>query len=143
MILSQFLHEIIKIISHDFLHLTIKKARILNGESIDIEQMPFTCGLMDLNTKVVFCDGSIISPNFILTVAHCLYNRTINTIGVIVGTTDYARPTESRYAATYRLFGAIVHPNYDPVSMLNDIAIAKTGPIEFNPAVAPVCLPIR
>lgn len=115
----------------------------MNGESIDIEQMPFTCGLMDLNTKNVFCDGSIISPKFIITVAHCLFNRTINTVGVIVGTTDYARPTESRYAATYRLFGVIVHPDYDPVSMLNDIAIAKTGPIEFNPAVAPICLPIR
>lgn len=37
----------------------------------------------------------------------------------------------------------VIHPDYDPLSMLNDIAIAKTGPIEFNPAVGPVCLPIR
>lgn len=105
--------------------------------------MPFACGLMDLNVKNVFCVATIISPNFIISAGHCLFNRTINTIGVIVGTTDYARPTESRYAATYRLYGVIVHPDYDAVSMLNDIAIAKTGPMEFNPAVAPVCLPIR
>lgn len=105
--------------------------------------MPFACGLMDLNTKAVFCGCTIVSTNFILTVGHCLHNRTINTIGIIVGTTDTARPTESRYAATYRIFGAIIHPDYDALSMLNDIAIAKTGPIEFNPAVAPVCLPIR
>lgn len=115
----------------------------MNGDSIDIEQMPFACGLMDLNSKRVFCDATIISNQFILTVAHCLYNRTIDTIGIIVGTTDYARPTESRYAATYRIFGVVIHPDYEPVSMLNDIAIIKTGPIEFNPAVAPVCLPIR
>lgn len=105
--------------------------------------MPFACGLTDLNTKTIFCDCTIISPNFIITVGHCLHNRSIDTIGVIVGTTDTARPTESRYAATYRLFGAIVHKEYDPLSMLNDIAVAKTGPIEFNPAVAPICLPIR
>lgn len=105
--------------------------------------MPFACGLMDLNTKAVFCGCTIISTNFIITVGHCLHNRTINTIGIIVGTTDTARPTESIYAATYRIFGAIIHPDYDALSMLNDIAIAKTGPIQFNPAVAPVCLPIR
>lgn len=60
-----------------------------------------------------------------------------------MGTTDYARPQQSRYAATYRIAGVVIHPDYDPLSMLNDIAIAKTGPIEFNPAVGPVCLPIR
>lgn len=105
--------------------------------------MPFACGLMDLNSKVVFCDATIISPNFILTVAHCLYNRSIDTVGIIVGTTDYAYPTQSRYAATYRLAGVVIHPDYDALSMLNDIAIGKTGPMEFNPAVAPACLPIR
>lgn len=118
--------------------------RIMNGEKIDIEQMPFACGLMDLNTKTVFCHCTIISKNFIVSVGHCLYNRTIDTIGVIVGTTDYAHPVNSRYAATYRLSGVIVHKDYDAVSMLNDIAIGKTiGPIEYNPAVAPICLPIR
>lgn len=115
----------------------------MGGDSIDIEQMPFACGLIDLNTKRVFCAATIISPNFILTVAHCLFNRTIDTVGIIVGTTDYARPTESRYAATYRIFGVVLHPDYDSLSMLNDAAIVKTGPIEFNPAVGPICLPIR
>lgn len=116
----------------------------MNGDSIDIEQMPFVCGLIDLSLKTVFCECTIISSNFVVTVAHCLVNRTISNVGVIVGTTDYARPTESRYAATYRLSGAIMHPDYDSLSMLNDIAIAKTAqPIEFNPAVAAACLPIR
>lgn len=105
--------------------------------------MPFACGLMDLNTKTVFCDATIISPNFVLTVAHCLSNRTNTEIGIIVGTTDYAHPTESKYAATYQVSGVVIHPDYDALSMLNDIAIVKTGPIEFNPAVAPACLPIR
>lgn len=105
--------------------------------------MPFACALTDLNTKRIFCDCTIVSPNFILTTAHCLFNRTIDTVGIIVGTTDYARPQQSRYAATYRIAGVVIHPDYDPLSMLNDIAIAKTGPIEFNPAVGPVCLPIR
>ncbi|XP_031635706.1 CLIP domain-containing serine protease 14D-like [Contarinia nasturtii] len=120
-----------------------KRPRILNGEKIDIEQMPFACGLLDLNTKIVFCHCTIISQSFIISVGHCLFNRTIDTIGVIVGTTDYARPASSRYAATYRLSGVIVHKEYDPLSMLNDIAIGKIiGTIEYNPAVAPVCLPI-
>lgn len=104
--------------------------------------MPFACGLTDLNTKRVFCGATIISPNFVLTVAHCLVNRTIDTVGIIVGTSDYARPTQSRYAATYRIFGVVIHPDYEALSMLNDIAIAKTGPMEFNPAVQPACLPI-
>lgn len=117
--------------------------RILNGESIDIENMPFACGLMDLNTKMAFCDGTIISENFVLSVAHCFGNRTNDQMGIIVGTTDYARASESRYAATYQVSGVVIHPDYDALSMLNDIAIVKTGPMQFNPAVAPVCLPIR
>lgn len=115
----------------------------MNGANIDIEQMPFACGLTDLNTKIPFCDATIISENFVITVAHCMYNRSITNVGIIVGTTDYTKPTESRYAATYRVFGSVLHPDYDSLSMLNDIAIIKTGPIQFNPAVAPVCLPIR
>lgn len=83
----------------------------MNGENIDIEQMPFACGLMDLNTKTVLCECTIISRLFVISVAHCLFNRTIDTIGVIVCTTDYNRPTESRYAATYRLSGMFVHPD--------------------------------
>lgn len=115
----------------------------MNGYSIDIEQMPFACGLIDLVSRRVFCDATIISSTFVLTVAHCLTKRTIDAIGIIVGTTDYARPQDSRFAATYRVFAVAIHPEYNPDTMINDIAIIKTGPIEFNPAVAPVCLPIR
>lgn len=115
----------------------------MNGENIDIEFMPSTCGLIDLNTKGLICGCTIISQNFILTAGHCLANRTIDTVGVIVGTTNYERPFESQYAATYQLLATDIHSQYDSVSMLNDIALARTTPIQFNPAVQAVCLPIR
>lgn len=117
--------------------------RLVNGENIDIEHMPFTCGLIDLNTKTVFCGCTIISQYFVLTAAHCLTNRTIDTIGCVVGTTNYARAAESQFAATYQLLATEIYAGYDSVSMLNDIAIARVGPMEFNPAVSAVCLPIR
>lgn len=117
--------------------------RLVNGENIDIEFMPFICGLIDLNTKALICGCMIISQNFIITAAHCLANRTIDTVGVIVGTTNYERPFESQYAATYQLMATEIHGGYDSVSMLNDIALARTTPIQFSQAVQPVCLPIR
>lgn len=96
-----------------------------------------------MDKKIVFCGCTIISENFILTAAHCLSNRTIDSIACIVGTTDYSRPIESSYASTYEILASIVYPHYDYETLLNDIALARTTRMQFNPAVAPICLPIR
>lgn len=121
-----------------------KTARIVGGEKADIFEFPFSVGLLNLGTKVVFCGGTIISANFVLTSAHCFDNRTNNEIGLLVGCSDYSKPSESHFASTYQVAGVIPHPNYDRLSLLNDIALVKSiGQIQFNPAVQPVCLPIK
>lgn len=115
----------------------------MNGEDIDIEQLPFVAGLINLATKIVFCGGTIISPRFIVSVAHCFDNRTISDIGCLVGMTDYSKPQESRFGATYRIDGVHNYPGYDRTTMLNDIAIIKTvGDMQFNPAVSAACMPM-
>lgn len=120
----------------------IFQARIVGGEDVDIDQIPYVCGLKDIEHNTVFCGCTIISENFVLTAAHCLSNRTISSIHVITGTSDYNR-ANSRFGATYPIVEAIIHPDFHYQSLANDIALGRVTLMQFNPAVQAVCLPIR
>lgn len=47
--------------------------RIANGEPIDQEHYPYVVGLKVENSffEMFFCTGSLVSPLFVLTAAHC------------------------------------------------------------------------
>ena len=45
-------------------------------------------GIVDLNTNTLFCGATIIYDQYILTAAHCLYEKNINEIVAVVGEHD-------------------------------------------------------
>ena len=49
--------------------------RITGGEKADPRQFPWTVAIIDNKRKMVFCGGSAISQQFILTAAHCIKNH--------------------------------------------------------------------
>lgn len=118
--------------------------RIVGGVSTDVNEFPFVCGIMDLTTKRVICGCTIIHEQYVITSAHCVVNQSLSDIGCLVGAQDYAMQTTSPYTSIYRFAGFIPYPSYDPISLVNDIAIMRIyGPMQFNPGVSAVCLPIR
>lgn len=120
------------------------QAKIVGGVTTDVNEFPFMCGIMDMNTKRVICGCTIIDPQFVITSAHCVVNRTMSDLGCVVGAQDYTMESSSRYTATYRFAGFIPYPSYDPTSFVNDIAIVRIyGSMTFNAGVSAVCLPIR
>lgn len=105
--------------------------------------MPYVCGVKDVDHNTVYCGCTIISENFVLTSAYCLSNRTMNTLQIMVGTSDYRNPSYSRYGSTYPVLEVIIHPDFRYNALINNIAMARVPFMEFNPAVQAVCLPMR
>nr|AAI70192.1 Complement factor B [Xenopus laevis] len=101
---------------------------------------PWIAKITITSSGVQYCKGTILSPYFILTAAHCFHLDDKNQkIQVIVDGKDY--PVKNFYR----------HPKYDPISKVDkgikrafdyDIALLElTKKIEFSATARPICLP--
>ncbi len=89
---------------------------------------PIYYGTPDTNPAVVaitngpgtgfFCSGTLITPNVVLTAAHCLEGMNTSTIQIMfgnaVGSGTYVQTSE-----------ALMHPDYDTYNITNDIALIR------------------
>ncbi|XP_042872118.1 uncharacterized protein LOC122253260 isoform X2 [Penaeus japonicus] len=112
--------------------------KIVGGKPSDIAQYPWQIGLARKYDNFVFCGGSIISDQYILTAAHCVDQNLPENLVVRVGETSRSGP-----AMTIDVKQIIVHERYTYESIVAyDIALLKLAwPIEFSESVLPVCLP--
>lgn len=85
-----------------------------------------------------YCGATVISRNFVLTAAHCVYSFEPAEIEIYLGGHDILKDyTEKRH-----IKNIYDHEDFDVVSFNNDIAIIEMDkPIEFGPFVQPACLP--
>jgi len=50
-------------------------SRVVNGEEADISSYPWQVALrLSSDPDGVFCGGTIIDPNWVVTAAHCVYD---------------------------------------------------------------------
>ncbi|XP_064085101.1 chymotrypsin-like protease CTRL-1 [Macrobrachium nipponense] len=114
--------------------------RIVGGTVASIREYPWLVFLhMRTSDDSFTCGGSLITRDYVLTAAHCVYGP-LDSI--------YVYPFAHQYPDLesndeYRIASAqvIVHENYDDLEKRNDIALVKLKePVSFGRNVSSACL---
>ncbi|CAF0807953.1 unnamed protein product [Brachionus calyciflorus] len=137
---------VVSVLSKEFLScgtplIKDSKGRIINGEIALPNSWPWMVSIRHISpgSKTFYhtCGGSLISPNFVLTTAHCVLGRAIESLSATIGS-NYLDENNQTFYSFSEIF---VHPDYEPVSK-GDIALLKLkNRIEFKENISPICLP--
>ncbi|XP_060532781.1 chymotrypsin BII-like [Cylas formicarius] len=96
--------------------------RIVGGEEATAHQFPYQVALyITKRSEIVFCGGSLVSNNYVLTAAHCPIDGT--SVDVILGAHDIKHNESSQIRQTSDHF--VVHPGWNSDDLLNDIALIR------------------
>ncbi|XP_066600686.1 venom serine protease 34-like [Prorops nasuta] len=118
--------------------------RIVGGEETNMNEYSMVAALVDASNKSVFCTGAIIANLYILIAAHCVSNRNLAEMAIIVGEREISTGFEANDSNFYGVAEAIVYPKYNNKTLQNDIAILRVDrDIKFSHDVGAVCLPFR
>lgn len=124
-----------------FTGIRTRETKITGGVSTSITFFPWQIYYISGSFR---CGGSIISPDWVVTAAHCTKDDSGNPIPVAsmsvkVGSNNpgnNANLNNTVDGKRYFVSQVIVHEGYDSQTLLNDIALLKiAGPIDFPNAV--------
>uniref|UniRef100_A0A1B0GM42 Peptidase S1 domain-containing protein n=1 Tax=Phlebotomus papatasi TaxID=29031 RepID=A0A1B0GM42_PHLPP len=109
--------------------------KIIGGRSARRGQWPWQVAIFN-RFKEAFCGGTLISPLWIITAAHCVRKRLYVRLG------EHNLEVPDRTEVEYRVEYAIKHPKYDKKTVDNDVAMLKL-PREMipSPFIGFACLP--
>ena len=101
---------------------------IVGGSIVTNPQLFFASLRSDNSPGGQSCGGTFISDRVIITAAHCLDGMLMKNLHVAVGETrNLANQTTTRRARIERV---IIHPDYNPVALKNDVALLFVDPKE-------------
>ncbi|XP_042219318.1 CLIP domain-containing serine protease B9-like isoform X2 [Homarus americanus] len=118
--------------------------RIQGGKDANIGEWPWQVYLrINLDGSYLFCAGTILSPRYVMTAAHCVYDLVLqkgDRIRVVAYEYDLSkkRDTPKQMVLVKEMF---VHSDYDPDTQTADVAVLKMKKsLRVGEGVAPVCL---
>jgi secreted trypsin-like serine protease len=118
----------------------IINSRIVGGEPAASHSWGWAVSLR-VRGSSHFCGGTILSPNYILTAAHCIDDPIMSRIDITAAVgTDNLYDSDGQRIIVSKLYK---HPSYNSVTKENDIGILKLKKaISFkNKNIAKLCLP--
>jgi secreted trypsin-like serine protease len=114
--------------------------RVVGGEPAQPGSRPWQVALLvagiNDNAQAQFCGGTLISPQWVITAAHCVDGgMSPSQVAVLPGTHSLSDPKARRVAVT-RL---VVHPQWNKDTNDRDIALLQlTAPVLPGPAITPI-----
>ncbi|XP_041437109.1 transmembrane protease serine 2 [Xenopus laevis] len=116
-------------------------SRIVGGTVASAGDWPWQVYFLKLvGTNLYLCGGSIITPYWIVTAAHCVYGSTStpSAFRVFAGTLSL----QNYYYTGALVERVLMHPNYASSTQIYDVALLKlTTALVFTNNLRPVCLP--
>ncbi|XP_067635251.1 collagenase-like [Eurosta solidaginis] len=112
-------------------------SRISNGQTAGANDFPYQAGLSLYNGQIsLFCGGSLINDEWVLTAAHCTFKVVSGT--VYLGSITRLDPIVSREVDKCNIK---MHEEFDDHTLINDIALVKIATVTFTDAIQQVSLP--
>nr|XP_046245101.1 transmembrane protease serine 13a isoform X2 [Scatophagus argus] len=115
-------------------------SRIIGGSVAKEGQWPWQLSLHYKGSHV--CGGVLISPDFVLTAAHCFPRSNPSSLSARNWKVYSGVVSLNRLPQPYLVEKIILNENYNTQTNDQDIAMLKlTSPVVFNDVVQPACLP--
>jgi len=117
----------------------IQSSRVIGGDTAVPHSWPWQ--ILLLKSGRPMCGGSLVSPKFVITAAHCVSRSRHRPASFSVRVGEHNKASDSDdHEATHQVKRITVHYKYKRLN--NDIAILELEkPVLMNKWVSPVCLP--
>lgn len=100
---------------------------VVGGSDAEISQAPWQVALVDSNDpnnyQGQFCGGSLISPRWVVTAAHCVDSRVESDFRILSGVSLLSSESLTGTAVSK----IIVHPEWNPYTNRNDVALVEVA----------------
>ncbi|XP_078357726.1 trypsin-3-like [Oculina patagonica] len=129
----------------------LPSSRIVGGKVTSIQKWPWQVGLQSPHDGGIFCGGSLINQEWVITAAHCIADFTSRESScvdpdprrrfkVVLGESDLKKREGHEI---YRDVSKIcMHQSYNERTMDYDIALLHLSKaVNYSDAISPICLP--
>ena len=121
-------------------------SNIVGGVEAELGRWPWQAGLKQSARDKIFCGGSLIDPQWVVTASHCLYDLTrysrekIPHLKVVLG--EFNQEKKEGKEVMTNVSKLFLHGDYDPRTQDYDIALLQLqNPVKLSDTVKPICLP--